>query len=113
MGRRKRNARKITRRKKGYKGNSASVCIADLEQIVEHESMGKEKHTPLASSCSIHVHSKRRYLADADGVSAKAAIDGIVHSGLLQDDGPNHVSQVTSTQEKSNEEETIIIIYED
>ena len=113
MSRKKRNARRTTKRKKSYKGNTAAFCIANLEQIVRDESVGKEEHTPLASPCCIHVHSKRNYLADADGISAKAVIDGIVHSGLLQDDGPKDVSRVTFSQEKSKDEETIIIIYED
>jgi hypothetical protein len=62
------------------------------------------------SLVDIHVHSKRRRLTDSEGVSAKAAIDAIVNSGILIDDSPKYVRNTTFTQEKSTTEETIISI---
>ena len=61
----------------------------------------------------IHIHSKRKRLADADGISAKAAIDGLVQSNILADDSPLFVKEVSFSQEKSKEEETIITISPD
>ena len=74
--------------------------------------MAKKKDSGFSSQVNIHIHSKRNRLTDADGISAKYAIDEIVHSGLLQDDGPQYVRRVSYSQEKSKTEETIITISE-
>ena len=56
------------------------------------------------------MHSIRKRLTDADGVSAKAAIDGLVLAGILPDDSPKYVKEVTYSQEKGDPEKTIIEI---
>lgn len=62
--------------------------------------------------CRIHVHSRTKRLADADGRSVKATIDGLTVGGILPDDSPRFVSQVSHTQEAvKGSEETIIDIY--
>lgn len=61
---------------------------------------------------SIHIHSVRKREVDSDGVSAKAAIDGLVEAGLLQDDSPKWVKEVSYSQEKGTPEETYLIINE-
>ena len=53
----------------------------------------------------IHVHSVRKRLADPDGISAKAAIDGIVEAGVLKDDSPEEIKEVLFSQEKTKGEE--------
>lgn len=58
--------------------------------------------------CRIFVHSRRRRLADPDGISAKAAIDGLRLGGLLVDDSVRYVKSVSFSQELSEEDETII-----
>ena len=58
----------------------------------------------------IHIHSVRRKLCDADGVSAKAAIDGLVLSDIIPDDSPDIVSEVSFSQEKGKDEKTIITL---
>ena len=65
------------------------------------------------SPCGIHIHSRRHRLADADGISAKACIDGLVLAGVLEDDSHKWVKWVTYSQEKiskKEDEETIITI---
>jgi len=61
---------------------------------------------------SIRVLSKRKRLADSDGISSKYAIDALVDCGVLSGDGPEIVKEVTHSQIKSQTEETIISIYE-
>jgi ubiquitin len=100
--------KKDARKKKTSKGSDTAVSLADLESAIVHESLSKNEFAPLASPCSIHIHSKRKRLTDADGVSAKAAIDGTVHGGLLQDDSPEFVQEVSYSQAKAKDEETII-----
>lgn len=61
---------------------------------------------------SIHVHSKRTRLADPDGISAKAVIDGLVKAGILTNDSPEFVKEVSYSQEVTKDgEETIIDLY--
>jgi hypothetical protein len=75
--------------------------------------MATKKVTRLDSPCGLHIHSRRHRLADSDGISAKACIDGLVLAGLLEDDSPKYVKWVTYSQEKiskKEDEETIITI---
>lgn len=109
MPRKNKNGRK---KRKSYKRNSSPFRVANMEQALGDELLAEKELTPLDSLCSIHIHSKRKRLVDADGVSAKAAIDSLVLAGLLQDDSPKFVKEVTYSQEQSAEEETIITICE-
>jgi hypothetical protein len=92
-----------------------SVSTSDLEPAFGDESMGTEKGERLDKKCRIHIHSRTKRLADADGRSGKAAIDGIVLAGILPNDNPKYVKEVSHSQEKVfGKEETIItIIWED
>jgi hypothetical protein len=57
--------------------------------------------------------SHRSRLADADGISAKAAIDGLVMCGILADDSTREVDEVRHRQVKVknvSDEKTEIII---
>jgi len=65
---------------------------------------------------NIHIHSRRKRLVDADGVSGKAVIDGFVHAEVLVDDSPKYVEEVSYSQEKcekGQEEETIIEFWQE
>ena len=59
--------------------------------------------------CSIYVLSRTKRLADEDGRSVKAALDGLREAGLLEDDNPECVKKVSQSQEITmGDEETII-----
>lgn len=88
----------------------ASNTNADLEQVVSHESLAAKASARFDSPVCIHIHSVRKRLADPDGVSAKAAIDGIVKEGVLVDDSAKYVEEVSYSQEKGKDEKTIITI---
>jgi len=79
-----------------------------MEPTVFHEITGADEDKEMDQKCRIHVHSRRRRLADPDGISAKAAIDGLRLGGLLKDDSARYVKSVTFSQELSEEDETII-----
>ena len=92
----------------------ATVSSTNMEQNFGNAPLRAEKVERLDTPCRLHIHSRRHRLVDADGVSAKAAIDGIVHAGLLEDDSAQHVKEVTYSQEKIGKreiEETIITVY--
>jgi hypothetical protein len=84
-----------------------------MEPSFGGKQMATKKHTRLDSPCGIHIHSRRHRMADADGISGKALIDGLVISGVLEDDRQEYVKWVTYSQEKiskKEDEETIITI---
>jgi len=61
----------------------------------------------------ITIHSYRKRLADPDGISAKAAIDGLVKAGILANDTTKQIEEVRFKQTKTKgEEKTEIIIKE-
>lgn len=91
----------------------ASVPTSYLEQVAGDKQVETCGHPALDSPCCVHVHSRRHKFADADGISAKAAIDGLIHAGILANDSPEQVKSVTFSQEKIGKkeiEETIITI---
>ena len=92
--------------------NNYSSKAAYVECSVSNEPLETEKSKRLDTPVCIHIHSVRKRLADADGISGKAAIDGIVKAGLLPDDKPEFVQEVSYSQEKGDEEYTEITISE-
>ena len=94
--------------------NRIAIAAADMEQNFNDAPDGKEVTERFTAPCSIHFHHIRKRLADIDGLSSKAVIDGLVHSKVLQDDSPKYVKEVLHTQEKSVDgtEWTIIAITE-
>ena len=101
------------RKKKSY--SKAAYSPPDLESCLSDGDLAAEEVETFSSPVHIHIHSRRRRLTDADGISAKAVIDGFVHGGLLQDDSARFVQEVSYSQEKitgEQEEETIITVEE-
>ena len=75
--------------------------------------MGEKKDKRLDPQCRIHIHSRRHRLADPDGISGKAAIDGLVIAGVLSDDSAKQVKEVSYSQAKvpkADQEETVITL---
>ncbi len=63
----------------------------------------------------ITIHSRRRRLADPDGISGKWVVDAIVSSGIIPDDSAKYVKKVSFTQTKvsvSEPETTTVTITE-
>lgn len=95
--------------------NKASVPHANVEQTFGNEPLAAKKTPRLDTRCSLHIHSRRHRLADPDGISCKAAIDGLVLAGVLPDDSAKYVKEVSQSQEKiptKEIEETLITIME-
>lgn len=64
---------------------------------------------------NIHIESFRYRLADPDGISGKAAIDGLVDAGILPDDSAKEIQAVIFSQvrvSRKDEEYTVITIEE-
>ncbi|MCK5608683.1 hypothetical protein KAR91_42795 [Candidatus Pacearchaeota archaeon] len=61
----------------------------------------------------IVIHSYRHRLADPDGISAKAAIDGLVKADILADDTTKQIKEISYKQTKikrPEEEKTVLKI---
>jgi len=89
--------------------------ITDMESITCNAPLGEKKMPRFNSQVCIIIRSYRRRLCDPDGISAKAAIDGLVKAGILADDTTKQVEEVRFKQTKIKspaEEKTEIIIYE-
>lgn len=93
-----------------------SVPAPNVERPVRNAPLEKKKSSGLDSfgnrRVRVRVHSRRHRLCDSDGISGKAVLDGLVRRGVLEDDSPEFVEQVTFTQEKSIIEETVITLEE-
>jgi hypothetical protein len=88
---------------------------ADMELPASREPVAAGKGAAFNSRVSVEIVSYRLRLADSDGISAKAAIDGLVAAGILRDDSAKEVSEVRYRQVKvKNEadEKTEIVITE-
>jgi len=90
--------------------DNTTAAAADMESNFSHEPLGQEKITRFTSPVRCHIHSIRKRLADVDGISGKAILDGIVKTGLLKSDTTEQIVEVTYSQEKGETEETIITI---
>ena len=74
-------------------GNRITDKTSNLESAVRNEPLGQEESERFDSLVRISIHSVRGVLADPDGISGKAAIDGIVKAGILRDDSPKEVKE--------------------
>ena len=92
--------------------NNAAVSSANVEPAKRAAAKKTHVRQAVHPRVSITVHSKRRRPVDPDGISAKAAIDGLVRGGILEDDSPTFVEAVTYSQERAAIEETIIEVWE-
>lgn len=91
----------------------ASHNLANMESNIVDEPKRANAFEEINQRVHIHIHSIRKRLTDYKGVSEKAAVDGIVQSGLLKNDDLDHVSAITFSQEVGKPEGTIISIYEE
>ena len=85
----------------------------DTKNGATREDAAQESLAQVDAPCTINVMSVRKKLADPDNVCTKYFVDGIVKSGILQDDSPEFVTSVTVNQrkaQKGEEEKTIITI---
>ena len=89
-----------------------AVPATDMEPAPGHEPLGAEKGQGLDTRVNIHVISYRKRKHDPDGISAKAALDGIVRRGLLTDDSTQEIRSVTFESIITKDEEKTVIIIE-
>ena len=79
------NFRKHHGRRVGHDNRRADTA-ANLERTASHEPIPPSHPTPFDSQVRIRIDTFRVRLADADGISAKAMLDGLVYFGVLRGD---------------------------
>lgn len=84
----------------------------NVERLACNESVAASQVPALNTRVDLRIVSFRVRLADPDGISAKAAIDGCVHRGLLRDDSTKFIREVRQQQIKvknQQDEKTLLI----
>ena len=101
--------------KREKNSNRAAVPAADMEPIVSHEPMAAQKVPRFDSRVDVVVISHRYSRHDPEGVSVKAAIDGLVASGILADDSTEQIRYITfaSVKARSKDHEKTVIVLEE
>ena len=92
-------------------GDNAADSAPNLEPTASDESIPESRRPAFDSRVDLRIVSYRSRLADADGISAKAAIDGLVHAGVIRDDSTKEVREVSYSQirVKNKEDEKTVI----
>jgi len=96
----------------GKRRSRISSKATDMERTAGDEPLEAGQGKAFGTPVNLLVISYRLRLADPDGVSAKAAIDGCVHRGILRDDNAKWIKEVRYQQVKvknSSEEKTLLI----
>lgn len=97
-------------------GDHDTGTVTNLELFICGEQMEKRKSAEFNSRVSVEIINYRTTLADSDGVSAKAAIDGLVNCGILRGDSTKEIQEpIRSRQVKvknASEEKTVIVVEE-
>ena len=106
-------------KRKGFYGTARILGgdVASVPPYVEQapcdEPIQTRRPATFDTLVDIRIVSYRTRLADADGISGKAAIDGLVHAGIIRDDSPKEVREVSYSQIKAKnkeDEKTVIQI---
>ena len=88
---------------------------AHVECTASNEPLATGEGPAFDAPVSLRITHHRCRLADPDGLSAKAAIDGLVHCGVLRDDSAKEITEIRHFQVKvknAEEEKTVIEIME-
>jgi hypothetical protein len=102
------------RKKKNGRGDSRPP--ADLERTASDEQVASNESPAFGARVGITITPYRIRQIDTDGLSEKAAIDGLVHCGIIRDDSAKEVAWVHKSacvKVKNREDEKTVIIIEE
>jgi hypothetical protein len=105
------------KRKKGFYGTASIINdhdsrqATDMERTASDESVETCGRAAFDSPVSIRVDSYRIRLADVDGISAKAVLDGLVLAKVIANDTTKEVKEVlfSQTKVKNKTEEKVVV----
>jgi len=90
--------------------NRYTAPDANVEPDTRNAALRADQAPRVSAPCRVYVHHVRSRLADIDGLSIKAVLDGIVGAGILTDDSAQQVSEVRHSQSKGKPEKTTITL---
>lgn len=102
------------RKKKNGRGGAGKAPA--VESASGYEPMATNESSSFRSRVSVTIYSYRARTCDPDGVSGKAAIDGLVHCGVLPDDTAKQIAEIrypAPIKVKNLEEEKTVIVVEE
>lgn len=92
--------------------NRSAVSAADVKPNLSNALDAAPQAVQVDKRFRVRVTSSGRRLADTDGNSAKAVLDGITAAGVWRDDSSTFVEEISFTQKVGEEDQTIIEIVE-
>ncbi len=107
-------------RKEEENGTGPADTDANVEQVIgdgvssaeEYPAHDSRVRFGLDQPVRLSFTHYRKRLCDPDGLSVKAAIDGLVLGKVLTNDAAQQITEITHRQVKSGEERTVIEIEE-
>ncbi len=104
----------LNERQKALVLGNPTISPSNMESDIGNALLGSKKVTRFNIPIHIHIHSIRRELADTDGISSKALLDGFVKANVLSNDTTKEIKSITYSQEQTNsDEKTIVEIWEE
>ena len=103
-------------RRKKKNGRCSAGKASSVEPTVGSEPVASNENPTFRSRVGITITSYRSRTCDPDGVSGKAAIDALVHCGVLRDDTAKEIAWVhypAPIKVKNSEEEKTVIEIEE
>ena len=105
------------KRKKGFYGTASIINdrsarqATDMERTASDEPVETCGRAAFDSPVSIRIDSYRIRLADVDGISAKAVLDGLVLAKVIANDTTKEVKEVlfSQTKVKNKTEEKVVV----
>jgi hypothetical protein len=99
-------------RKKKSRRRAGRNANANVEPNIVNDKISANEIKTLDSPTRLHVHHIRARECDIDGLSIKAALDGLVACGVLPDDSAKHIKSIQVTASKGSPEKTIFTFEE-
>jgi len=90
----------------------APVSPPDSQSDLPDALGAKKQAVPVDQRFRVRVISRGRRLADTDGNSAKAVLDGITKAGIWRDDSSRFIEEISFTQEKAKGDQTVIEVWQ-
>lgn len=100
----------------GNRKKNSSNKVTDPDAVLEcdfgYVPLAAKKGEGFSSQVRVIIYHFRKRQIDPDNLSVKAVLDGIVSAGILADDTPLQIKEITHKQFKADNEETYVVIQE-
>jgi len=91
--------------------NRAPVSVANSKSNIPDALDSTPKIVCMDQKFRVRITSYGRRLADTDGNSAKAVLDGFTEAGIWPDDSSKFIEEVSFTQKNAEKDQTVIEVW--